>query len=214
MHAERAQIGEQLVGARAYLVRQDKGAGETPVDPNRNRHRACVGSRGASISGTSDPIVDERAPPDYDRAAVDLADDAFTRSLHDGCRNAQWKRALFCFRHDSAGDHMLRYLIEGRTKAKNLIRGEPRLRPDLDHPGAPVCQRSGLVDHQRSHTRERLKGLSAFHEDAELRGPRNPRCDRNGNGEDQRAWRGNDQHRESADRISGPEPCGSRRSPR
>ena len=73
-------------------------------------------------------------------------------------------------------------------------------------PGSPLGQRAGLVEQHHLPGGQAFQRAAALDDDADARGPGQPGHDRDRGGEQQRARRRDDQHRDGADRVTAERP--------
>ncbi len=97
---------------------------------------------------------------------------------------------------------MVRSLFERGQQAQGLVGIGTASHGFTDQRRPAVRERAGLVEDRGAHLRQRLQRGAALHENARARRPRNPSDEGDGGGQDQRAWRCDDQNGKAADRIA------------
>ena len=112
---------------------------------------------------------------------------------------------------DSGGDHrlgngVLRGLVERGGQAQDVVLAKFAMGVDRDDPGASVGKRARLVEDQCTDPCHRLQRSRSLHQDAEVRRAREPRDEGDRHRQDERTGRGDNQHRNRPDRISGKPP--------
>ena len=135
-------------------------------------------------------------------AALDTPFDTFARHLHHIGRYRQCLPAQLGRSHNGLRHGVFRGLIQGCGKAQDVVRRHAVCAVDRHNLGTAIRQRAGFVEDQRADPCHRFERTSTLDQDAEMRGPRQPRHKGHRYGKDQRTRCCHDQHRHRPDRVA------------
>lgn len=150
------------------------------------------------------------AARDANLAALDDAAKSLTRLLADlgSFRNRQ----TFAFRgfQNRSGKGMTGVALEACDHSENLRSFPTRHCEKLGQGGLAVGESASLVEDRGAALRDLLQHGGALDDDRPTRAERDRPDDGDGNGEEERAGRGDDQHGQKPGRVAGKSPRGQR----
>ena len=212
------QIVQRPRPVRAQRIGEEQDGRRLPIHGDQYRRRGRARIRIDLRLRKSDAAHPHQAwTADLDLASLHDARDALSGNLRHARGLHERRSARLRLLDQGSGRRMAGCLVQGRRKPQDV--GLPEVRQHMGRPKAraAVGQGAGLVDHQDADLGQRFQGAAALDDDADAGGPREARDQGDGNRQDQRTRRSDDQDGEAPKRVGGGEPCAAgeqKREPR